>query len=145
MPRVVALIFPVLLAACAAAPRPESRPESQRCEAASARVEYLLHAGLESYLDGMRRYAGARDPELSTEAAEERTKARSDAWVRAHRDGIVRSCDEWSEDRYQCVMTAANAAALKHCGLEEVVRSYTDEVLSDHAARPFDRPGAPGR
>lgn len=145
MPRVVALFFPALLAACATAPRSESHPESQRCQGASARVEYLLHAGLESYLDGMRQYAGARDPELSTAAAEERTKARSDAWTRAHREGIVRTCEEWSEDRYNCVMTAANAAALKHCGLEDVVKSYTDEVVSEHAARPFDRPGAPGR
>jgi hypothetical protein len=145
MPRAVALIFPVLLAACAGAPRAESGPESQRCEAASARVEYLLHSGLESYLDGMRRYAGASDPELSVEAAEERAKARSNAWMREHREALMRSCGEWSDDRYSCVMTSANAAALKHCGLEDFVKSYTDEVVADHAARPLDRPGAPGR
>ena len=42
-------------------------------------------------------------------------------------------------------MTAASAAALKHCGLEDYVRGYTDEVLTDYAARPFDCAGAPGR
>jgi hypothetical protein len=145
MPRIVAFVVPVVLVACAGTPRSESRPESQRCEAASARVEYLLHAGLETYLDGMRRYAGARDPELSTAAAEEQTKARSEAWMRAHRDGVLRSCEEWSDDRYTCVMTAQSAATLRHCGLEELVKSYTDEVISEHSARPFDRPGAPQR
>ena len=145
MPRIVALVLPALLAACATAPRPQSRAESQRCEAASARVEYLLHTGLETYLDGMSRYAGARDPELSTAAAEERTKARSDAWMKSHRDAVLRSCEEWSDDRYTCVMTADNADRLRHCGLEALVKSYTDEVISEHAARPLDRPGAPGR
>lgn len=145
MPRIVVpLLSLALLAACATAPRSESSPPSQRCGAASARVGYLLNAGLESYLDGLRQYANARDPELSTQAAEERTKARSDAWIRDHRAGVVRSCEEWSEDRYGCVMTASNASMLRHCGLEELVKSYTDEVISAHAARPFDRPGAPG-
>ena len=65
--------------------------------------------------------------------------------MRKHREALVRSCGDWSEDRYQCVMTAASAAALKHCGLEDYVRGYTDEVLTDYAARPFHRPGAPGR
>lgn len=145
MPRAVALIFPVLLAACAGTPRAESSPQSRRCEAASARVGFLLREGLESYLDGMRRYAAARDPQLSVEAAEERAKARSDAWMREHREALLRSCGEWSDDRYDCVMTSVNAAALKHCGLEDVVKSYTDEVVADHAAQPLDRPGTPGR
>jgi hypothetical protein len=144
MPRTVALVFPVLMAACAAAPHPESS-ESQPCGAAAARVEYLLRERLESHLESTRRGAATGAPELSAEAAEERVKARSDAWTREHRGALVRSCGEWSEDRFRCVMTAPSAAALNHCGLEDFVRSYTDAVISDHAARPLDAFGATRR
>ncbi|WP_242343972.1 hypothetical protein [Anaeromyxobacter terrae] len=137
MTRVVALLVPFLLAACATAPRSEAR----RCEAAADRVDALLRAGLEVYVEGLRRFAAARDPELSTAAAEERVKARSDAWARAHREALVRDCRDWPEERYRCVMAAPDAAALNGCGLEDVVRGYTDEVVSDFATRPFERPG----
>ncbi|WP_242339491.1 MULTISPECIES: hypothetical protein [Anaeromyxobacter] len=138
MTRAVALLVSLLLAACATAPRSEAR----RCEGAADRVSALLRAGLETYVDGMRRFAAARDPELSTAEAEERAKASSDAWAGAHREGLARACREWPEERYRCVMSAADAAALNGCGLEEVVRGYTDEVVSDFATRPFDRSGA---
>ena len=145
MPRTVALLFPVLMAACAAAPHPESPSESPSESSPAARRRLGSSTCCASGWSRTRGHEARRRrgrPELSAEAVEERVKARSDAWTREHRGALVRSCGEWSEDRFRCVMTAPSAAALNHCGLEDFVRSYTDAVISNHAARPLDASGA---
>jgi hypothetical protein len=131
-----ALIAAALSLACARAERAPARG----CDAAFDHVDALLRSGLETYVEGMKRYAAARDPEVTTAAAETRVRARADAWSAAHRAPVVGACRGWSEERYRCVLAAADAPSLNGCGLEPVVRSFTDEVVSEFAARPLAMP-----
>lgn len=120
-----------------------ARAGGERCEGAAAHVDALLREGLETYVDSMKRYAAARDPEATTEGAEARVEAHADAWSDAHRPELAHACRSWDEPRYRCVMDARAAAELNGCGLSKVVEAFTDEVVADFATRPLDAPSAP--
>jgi hypothetical protein len=121
---------------CAGAQRSEAR----RCDDAFDHVNTLLRAGLDDYVRGVSRFAAARDPQATTSDAEARVRLRADAWSMSERRPFLESCRGWAEDRHRCVSAAREAAALNACGLEPVVRSFTDEVVADFAARPIALP-----
>jgi hypothetical protein len=126
-------LFAVGLVACAGATR-----GSDPCGEAFARTDGLLRAGLAEYVTKMKAFTAARDPEVSTASAEARLSARADEWTASHREPTVKQCREWSEERLVCVLEARHASELGPCGLEPLVRSFTDEVVTAYAAKPFD-------
>lgn len=128
----------VTLCACAGA-RPSSYAAMKPCDEAWTHVRALLEEGLQGYLEGMRSYAAARDPELTMEGTSGRTRERAKAWELAHAKDFASECRAFTEVRLQCVLWAAGAPGLGECGLEPLVRSFTDEVLTEFASRPFDR------
>lgn len=130
----LAAVLAVLLAACAGA----QRHGGDRCEQAFAHADGLLRAGLADYVNEMKRYTAARDPQLSTAGAEARVQQKAEAWTAAHHGPAVRECRAWPEERLVCVLEADHASDLGPCGLEALVRTFTDEVVSDFAAKPFD-------
>ncbi len=136
MSRLLAVAAAALAVACAGAQRTEAR----RCDDAFEHVNALLRAGLDDYVRGVSRYAAARDPQASTSDAEARVRLRADAWSMSERRSFLESCRGWAEERHRCVASARDAAALNACGLEPVVRSFTDEVVADFAARPLALP-----
>jgi hypothetical protein len=136
MRSLIVAVAAVLATACARAERAPARS----CDAAFDHVDGLLRSGLDSYVAGVRRYAAARDPQATTAEAEARVRARAEAWSAAHRAGFVDACAAWPEARYRCVVAASDAASLNGCGLEPVVRSFTDEVVSEFAAHPLSVP-----
>lgn len=133
-----ALVFAaaLVLSACAGA----QRVSSNRCDEAFSHADGLLRAGLSGYVEKMKRYAAARAPERSTHDAEARVHRRADVWTATHREPTVRACRAWPEEQLVCVLAAEAASELPTCGLEPLVQSFTDEVVSDFAARPFDAP-----
>ena len=134
MRTVLACLTPALALACASSQR--GRPEP--CEAAAEHADGVLRAALDSYLAQMRAVVAARDPGASTAKAEARARTRADEWSAAQLPRIARECSSWPEERRRCVLSTADAVALKACGLDPVVQSYTDEVLAEFAARPLD-------
>jgi len=134
---VLAAAAGVALSSCASVHNTPVQAE-QPCEEAWSHVRALLGAGLDSYLEGMRRYAAARDPELSMSGTAERTRGRAKAWETAHAPGFAGECRAFSGERLSCLRRAVAAADLGECGLEPLVRSFTDEVLTPFATRPFD-------
>ncbi|HYG67582.1 MAG TPA: hypothetical protein VD838_07985, partial [Anaeromyxobacteraceae bacterium] len=86
----------------------------------------------------MKRFTLARDPQVSTAGAEARVHDRAVAWSAAHEGPAVEECRGWSEERLVCVLEAKHASELAPCGLESLVQSFTDEVVAEYAARPFD-------
>ena len=141
MRSLAALLAVALATACARAERAPARS----CDAVFDHVDGLLRSGLDAYLAGVRRYAAARDPQATTAEAEARARARAEAWSAAHRAGFVDACAAWPEERYRCAVAASDASSLNGCGLEPVVRSFTDEVVSEFAARPLSLPPPSGR
>jgi hypothetical protein len=134
MRTIAACLAAALAVACASPQRGRLDP----CEAAAEQADAVLRAALESYLAQMRAVATARDPGASTAKAEARTRERADEWSAANVPEIAGACRTWPEERRRCVASAANAPALKACGIELLVQSYTDEVLGEFAARPLD-------
>lgn len=126
----------LLLAACAGA----QRGGGDRCDQAFSHADGLLRAGLAEYVTQMKRYAAARDPEVTTAAAEARVQEKAEAWTSAHRAPTVKECRAWPEERLVCVLGTRHASELGPCGLDALVRSFTDEVVADFAAKPFDVP-----
>jgi hypothetical protein len=139
---VVVAAAAVALGGCAA--RQPARA-SGACEAAFDRADAVLREGLASYVAQMKRYAASRDPGASTAAAEERARARADAWSAALRPEVVDECRRWPEDRLRCVLAAGSPRALSACGLGALVTSFTDEVVASFAARPIDAAGDAAR
>jgi hypothetical protein len=133
--RLLALPAAAALLACASA----QRAGPDRCEAAFERVDALLRAGLAGYVDGMKRFAAARDPDRTTGGPEARASAAADAWTAAHRAPVVEACRGWSEETRRCVLAAAAASDLGACGVAPLVQSFTDEVVAAYAAAPLDR------
>jgi hypothetical protein len=136
-----AALLVLSLTACAGAPRarPEADPAA-RCGEAWRHVDGLLADGLTTYLDGMRRYAAARNPELSVVNAEGRARDRASAFGAQHRPGFEAGCASWPEERVRCVLAAQAPPDLAGCGLEPLVRAFTDDVVAAYAEAPFDRP-----
>jgi len=129
------------LAGCATpAPRP-----AESCDAAFDHADALLREGLATYVGEIRRYAHARDPELSTASAEERAWSRADAWTASRRPGFVAACRSWPGDQVRCVLVADVPRVLSACGLEALVKSFTDDVVAEFAARPVEPAAAPAR
>jgi hypothetical protein len=128
------LAFAFVSAGCAGAQRSEDR-----CAEAFSRADGLLRAGLAEYVSKMKAFTAARDPEVSTAGAEARVAARADEWTASHRETTVKGCREWPEERLVCVLEARHASEVGACGLEPLVRSFTDEVVTAYAARPFDQ------
>jgi hypothetical protein len=129
------------LGGCATAGPPPAPP----CAAAFDHADALLRDGLASYVGEIKRYAGARDPELSTAAPEKRTWARADAWTARQRPEFLAACRAWPEDQVRCVLVADVPRVLSACGLEALVTSFTDDVVATFAARPVEPAGAPSR
>jgi hypothetical protein len=118
---------------------------SPSCGAAFDHADAILRAGLASYVGQMGRYAAARDPGTTTAGAEERARRRADAWTREHRPGFVAACRAWPEERVRCALMADVPRVLSACGLEDLVTSFTDEVVATFAARPIEPVAAPAR
>jgi len=132
-----AVLLAAALAGCAgpsAAVAPASADADRRCDEAWRRVESLLSAGLETYLDGMRRFSLASDPARSTAEAEARAHERARAWSAVHAPGFAAGCPEWTPDLVACVLAAEDPPGLVACGLEPLVRSFTDEVVGAYLA-----------
>lgn len=140
-PLAVALVL--ALGGCAGATA-SARP-SESCEAAFDHADALLRDGLSTYVAEIRRYAAARDPELTTARAEERVWARADAWTAAHRPEVLGACRTWPEDQVRCVLVADVPKVLSACGLEPLVASFTDDVVGAFAARPVEAAASPSR
>ena len=139
--RSLAVAAVAALAGCTTAgPRP-----AQSCEAAFDHADALLRDGLATYVGEIRRYAGARDPELSTAAPERRAWARADAWTARQRPEFLAACRTWPEEQVRCVLLADIPRVLSACGLEPLVTSFTDDVVATFAARPIEPAGAPSR
>ena len=133
----VAAVAAALGACATSGPRP-----SDACGAAFDRVNGILRESFATYAAGIRVYASARDPELSTARAEERAWARADAWAARERPAFLAACRTWPEDRARCVQAADDPKLLSACGLEPVVQSFTDDVVEAFAERPVERSGA---
>jgi hypothetical protein len=137
MPRLacsVAALLVVALTSCAGVPH----GGEDRCRLAFQRADGLLRAGLAEYVDKMKAFTAARDPQLRTAGAEARAQERAEAWTATRREPAVKECRDWPEERLVCVLEAKHAAELGPCGLDALVQSFTDEVVEDYAARPFD-------
>ncbi|MFT3915179.1 MAG: hypothetical protein QM704_13970 [Anaeromyxobacteraceae bacterium] len=128
------------LAACAGAQRPAGAGArgDARCPALSARASAVLDRALDEYLEGMRRYAAARDG-ASTAPAEARARARAVEWKALHRPELERGCGAWAPDTLACALEADSARALGDCGPEAaaLVSSYTDDVVAAFASSPL--------
>jgi len=131
-----------VLAGCAGAPLPragEARPAADpRCGALWPSASAALAAALDEYLEGMRKFAAARDG-ASTAAAEGRARTRAIAWEAQHRPEVERGCGAWAPATLACALEAKSARALADCGpeAEALVTSYTDEVVAAFAASPL--------
>jgi len=99
-------------------------------------VTALLGEALDGYLEGMRKFAAARDG-ASTAPAEARARARATEWEVAQRPGFEKVCRAFSPEEARCVREAASARELPGCGLEPLVTSFTDEVVAAFAANPL--------
>lgn len=132
-----AVLLGAALAGCAgpsAMAVPSPAAAGSRCDEAWRRVESLLSAGLETYLDGMRRFSLASDPARSTAEAEARAHERARAWSAVHGPGFAAGCPEWTPALVACVIAAESSPGLVDCGLEPLVRSFTDEVVGAYLA-----------
>jgi len=134
-----ALLLAAALAACSgpsAAARPAPPAPGARCDEAWRHVDALLAAGLETYLEGMRRFSLATDPARSTAEAEARAHERSRAWSAAQGPGFAAGCPEWTPETAICVLGAEDPPGLVACGLEPLVRSFTDDVVGAYLEAP---------
>jgi hypothetical protein len=138
MYRLSLLAAAALAVACAGPPRGAARS----CDASFDHVDAVLRAGLDDYVREIGRYAAARDPQATTADAVSRVQVRADAWSKTERRPFLEACREWPEERHRCVLAARDAPALNACGLEPLVRSFTDDVVADFAARPIALPPA---
>jgi hypothetical protein len=134
-------VAPFLVAALAASACSGAGPglragPSTPCDEGWAHVTVLLHRALDEYLEGMRRFAVARDG-ASTAPAEARARARAAEWEAAQRPGFEKVCRAFSPEEARCVREAASARELPGCGLEPLVTSFTDEVVAAFAANPL--------
>ncbi len=134
----LALAAAVALGGCATSrPRP-----SVSCDAAFDHANDVLREGFASYAAEIRKFAAARDPGMSTAAAEERAWSRADAWTAERRPGFLAECRAWPEDRVRCVLVADVPRVLSACGLEPLVTSFTDDVVASFAAKRVEAPAA---
>jgi hypothetical protein len=134
--RRAAPLLALALAASACAGVPERTARRSPCADAWGHVTALLHEALETYLDGMRRFAAAHDGK-STAAAEARARARAVGWEDSRRGGFDAACRAFSPEELRCVEAAASAPELLPCGQEPLVTSFTDEVVAAFAASPL--------
>ncbi len=134
----VAALAAALGGCASASPRP-----ADSCGAAFDHADALLREGFATYVGEIRQYAAARDPELSTAAAETRAWSRADAWTATHRPEFLAACRSWPEDQVRCILVADVPKVLSGCGLEPLVTSFTDDVVATFAARPVEPAAAP--
>lgn len=131
------------LGGCAGAQRPSPRAPAADCGPAFDHADRVLRDGLAAYVERMKAYAASRDPGATTAGAEARTRERADAWTAEHRPRFAAQCEGWPEEQRRCVRAADSPQALSACGLDELVTSFTDDVVATFAARPIEVAPAP--
>lgn len=137
MPRLTVAVA-ALLAACVSGCAGAPHGREDWCSRAFARADSLLRKGLDEYVDKMKAFTAARDPQASTATVEARARHRADVWTATRRVPTIDECRGWPEERLVCVLEARHASELGPCGLDRIVESFTDEVVEPYAARPFD-------
>jgi len=130
------LLVAVAATACSGAGAGLRSGPDAPCDEGWAHTTVLLGRALDAYLEGMRRFAAARDG-ASTAPSEARARTRAAEWEAAHREEFGRTCRAWPPESLRCVAEAESALALHGCGLEQLVTSFTDEVVTTFAASPL--------